>query len=141
MKNFIYKHIKKLLTKKNSLPFDRRLILACDIGQDISSLLRRGVAFDHPVGIVIAKNAWIGDNCRIWQNVTIGAKDFDSCDITKYPKIGENVKIYAGAVIIGDVRIGNNAVIGANAVVLNDIPENATVAGIPAKLIQKTNNV
>ena len=90
----------------------------------------------HPMSIVIGgvygkKTTKIGNNVTIYQNVTIGQKE------AKYPIIGNNVIIYAGAKIIGDVHIGNNVIIGANAVVIRDVPDNCVVAGVPAKVIKK----
>lgn len=83
----------------------------------------------HPIGIVIGKGCIIGDECKIYQNVTIGRKNGG------YPTIGNNVVIYPGAVIVGDIRIGDNVIIGANAVVLHDVPDNVVVAGVPANII------
>lgn len=87
---------------------------------------------DHPIGIVIGSHTVIGDFCKIYQNVTIGQKK------GKFPQIGNNVTIYSGAVIIGDIKIGDNAVIGANAVVLTDIPANSTAVGCPARIINNS---
>lgn len=72
----------------------------------------------------------MGENCIIYQQVTIGATK-NGC-----PQIGDNVTIYCGAKIIGNVIIGDNAVVGANAVVTKDVPSNAVVAGVPAKVIK-----
>lgn len=66
----------------------------------------------------------------IFQNVTIGCKDY------KTPVIGNNVRIYLNSVIFGDINIGDNAVIGAGAVVINDVPANAVVVGNPARIIK-----
>ena len=96
------------------------------------------INFPHPVGIVIGEGVKIGKNVTIYQNVTIGRKDID---IAKYPSIGDNVVIYSGAKILGNIVIGNNSVIGANSVVLNDVPENSVVAGIPAKIINKKKDI
>jgi len=73
----------------------------------------------------------IGDNVRIDQQVTIGIR----WDEGVAPIIGNNVRIGAGAKVLGSIRIGNNARIGANAVVLTDVPDGATAVGVPAKII------
>lgn len=83
------------------------------------------------MGVVIHTNAVIGENCLIAQQVTIGGKT----GYTEVPVIGNNVYISTGAKIIGPVKVGDNAVIGANAVVIHDVPENCTVAGVPAKVL------
>ncbi|MCR5679209.1 MAG: serine acetyltransferase [Prevotella sp.] len=73
----------------------------------------------------------IGENCRILQLVNIGFGKFG-----KRPVIGDNVHILCGASIFGGVHVGNNAVIGAHALVIHDVPENAIVGGVPAKVIK-----
>lgn len=102
---------------------------------DLSVLHKKNIDFPHPIGIVIAENVKLGNNCVIYQNVTIGGKT--RIGKNGFPTIGDNVTIYAGACIIGDVKIGNNVIIGANAVVTKDIPNNCVVAGVPAKVIKK----
>ena len=89
-----------------------------------------GLVLAHPQNIVIGQDVKIGNNCLIYQDVTIGQNH------GIYPSIGDNVIIYPGAKVIGDVTVGNNVVIGANAVVTSDIQDNAIVAGIPAKFIR-----
>lgn len=85
----------------------------------------------HPMGIVIGFDAKIGRNCTIYHQVTVGQKE------GKFPIIGNNVTIYAGAKIIGNIKIGNNSIIGANAVVIKDVPENSIAVGVPARIIKK----
>jgi serine O-acetyltransferase len=87
------------------------------------------------LGIVIHPRCRIGDNVVISQHVTIGGRGGFGV-----PIIGNNVFIGAGARILGEIKIGDNAKIGANAVVLNDVPENATAVGVPARIIQKRIN-
>lgn len=93
----------------------------------------RKLFLPHPMGIVIGEGVEIGDSVSIYQQVTIGQNR------GKYPKIGDNVIIYAGAKIVGAIVVGNGAVIGTNAVVISSIPDNAIVAGNPAKIIRIIN--
>lgn len=98
-------------------------------------LIEKGTLFPHLSGIVISKASEIGHNCIIYQDVTIGARTVQEGDCAKpqnYPKIGNNVTIYAGAKILGAIKVGDNAIIGANAVVLSDVPENSVAVGVPA---------
>lgn len=91
-----------------------------------------GLTFSHFSCIVINSGAIIGKNCTIFQGVTIGSIRGIKGGV---PTIGDNVIIFAGAKIIGNVKIGNNTVIGANAVVTHNIPDNSVAVGIPAKVI------
>ena len=92
-----------------------------------------GVMFCHYSCIVIAQSVHIGKNASIHQGVTIG-RVFNG-KYSGVPTIGDNVVIFAGAKILGNIKIGDNAVIGANAVVTKDVPANVVVAGVPAKII------
>jgi len=89
-----------------------------------------GFYIAHPAGSVISPKR-MGKNCTIVHNVTIGMRNE-----WEFPEIGDNVFIGAGARVLGGIRIGDNAVIGANAVVIHDVPDGATVVGIPAKVIK-----
>jgi serine O-acetyltransferase len=116
------KLISKLHWRRNVVRFGCYLSPLATIGP--------GLCLPHPVGIVIGDGAQLGANVTLYQHVTLGrARD----DAPYYPKVGDGVVIYAGAVIVGDVRIGPGAVIGANAVVTRDVPANAVVGGIPAR--------
>ena len=104
---------------------------------DTAMLERQNTEFPHPIGIVIARSSKIGKNCVIYQNVTIGAKSRDlAYNQENFPTLGDNVIVYAGACIVGGIKIGNNVQIGANAVVTKDIPDNCIVAGNPARIIK-----
>lgn len=81
--------------------------------------------------IIVNPGARIGKNCTIYPGVTIGGRSFDGC-----PVIGDNVFIGLGAKVIGKVIVGNNVIIAPNAVVTHDIPDNAIVGGVPAKIIK-----
>jgi len=92
----------------------------------------------HSVGIVIGGSCKIGDNCELFQNVTVGGRDQSSDDGTDaMPVIGHHVTLCAGAVVIGSLRVGDGVIVGANAVVLRDVPEYTAVAGIPAAPVNK----
>lgn len=90
-----------------------------------------GVKFGHRQGIVLAEDVKIGARCRIWHQVTV-ARARGKGGAT----IGDDVLIGAGAKILGGIRIGNRAKIGANAVVVEDVPDDATVVGIPARVVK-----
>lgn len=104
----------------------------CDISEE--AVIGNRLIIPHPVGIVIGCKTIIGNDAIIENNVTCGLKNFDS-DFN--PTIGNNVIIGVGAKILGDVKIGNNVVIGASSVVINNVPDNETVAGIPAVIIKR----
>jgi serine O-acetyltransferase len=90
------------------------------------------------MGVVIHTNCIIGENCSIAQQVTIGGGN------SKYqgvPTIGNNVRISKGAIVFGGITIGNNVTVGANAVVNKPVPDNAVVAGVPAKIIRIKDNI
>lgn len=86
--------------------------------------------FPHPIGIVIGDGVRMGDRIRIYQNVTIGLIENSAhAQPTDYPRIEDDVCVYAGAVIAGGVTIGNRSVIGANAVITCDIPADSLAFG------------
>ncbi len=91
--------------------------------------------FPHPIGIVIGKHVKIGNNAKIYQNITIGS-NFGENGLVGYPTIGDNVTIFASAILIGPLNIGDNATIGAGSVVLHDVKNNTIVAGNPARIIR-----
>ncbi len=110
----------------------------CYIG-DPETLKAQGTRFILPVGLVISKYARLGKNCVLYQNVTIGGKDYPNRvgNPDNYPQIGDNAIVYPGAFIIGPVKIGANCIIGANTVVVSDVPDNSMVAGNPAKIMPR----
>lgn len=109
------------------------IICGCSISA--SADIGKGTIFFHRgIGCVVHPGTKIGENCKIFQNVTIGSKWSEGVCEGEAPRIGDGVLIGAGAVILGDISIGNNVIIGANAVVLNDVPANSYAVGIPAKI-------
>lgn len=93
-----------------------------------------GLRLPHPVGIVVGDGATVGANATIYQNVTIGAARMGDGEKGLYPVIGNNVTIFAGAALIGAIRVGDNAVVAANAVVVKDVPANCVAVGVPATI-------
>ena len=90
---------------------------------------------DHGMAIVIGETAEVGDDCLIYHSVTLGG--VANTKEKRHPTIGNNVMLGAGSVILGPINVGDNAKIGANAVVLEDVPNNATAVGVPARIIRK----
>ena len=95
----------------------------------------KGLMIDHGMGVVIGETAEIGDNCTIYQGVTLGGTGKDVGK--RHPTLGNNVMIGAGAKVLGPLNIGDNTKIAANAVVLSDISDNCTAVGIPAKVVRR----
>jgi serine O-acetyltransferase len=88
----------------------------------------------HPIGVVINGGVKGGKNIVIESGVVIGAAH-NGLPL-KLPVLGDDIFIGAGAKVLGGIRVGNNVKIGANAVVVHDVPDGATVVGIPAKVIK-----
>ena len=97
-------------------------------------LIGTGLVIQHGFSTIINAKS-IGCNCQIWQNVTIGVSKSHMED--SKPTIGNNVKICANSVVIGNITIGNNVIIGAGAIVTKDIPDDCTVVGNPAHIVHK----
>jgi serine O-acetyltransferase len=93
----------------------------------------RGIFLDHATGLVVGATAVIEDNVSMLQDVTLGGTGKERGD--RHPKIRRGVLIGAGAKILGNIEVGHCARIAAGSVVLKPVPQNATVAGIPAKVI------
>ena len=104
----------------------------------------RNLFIDHGMGVVIGETTEIGDNVTIYHAVTLGGSS-PSIDTERqrhekrHPTIGDGVVIGSGAQIIGPVKIGKSSRIAANAVVVKDVPENATMVGIPARAVKLEN--
>lgn len=96
-----------------------------------------GVFIDHGMGVVIGETAIVGDNCTIYQGVTLGGTGKDKGK--RHPTLGNNVLVGCGAKLLGNFTVGDNVKIAANAVVLSDVPENCTCVGIPARIVKRNN--
>lgn len=97
----------------------------------------KGLFIDHGVGVVIGETTVIGDNCTIYQGVTLGGTGKDKGK--RHPTIGNNVTIGAGAKVLGPFNVGDNAKIAANAVVLSEVPPNSTCVGVPGRIVKIDN--
>ncbi|MBP3375861.1 MAG: serine O-acetyltransferase [Clostridia bacterium] len=95
----------------------------------------KGLVIDHGTGVVIGETTEIGDNCTLYQGVTLGGTGKDVGK--RHPTLGNNVLVGAGAKVLGPIVIDSNSKIAANAVVLKDIPENSTAVGIPARIARQ----
>lgn len=98
------------------------------------AVIGKNLFIDHGTGIVIGETTIIKDNVTIYHGVTLGGRGLDKGK--RHPTIGNNVIIGCGAKILGNINIGDNVKIGANAVVLKDVIDNATIVGIPGKIVK-----
>jgi serine O-acetyltransferase len=90
---------------------------------------------DHGEGVVIGETTIIGDDVLIYQQVTLGGTGKESGK--RHPTIGNGVIIGAGAKVLGNITIGDNVRIGAGSVVVENVPEHATVVGVPGRIVQQ----
>ncbi len=90
---------------------------------------------DHGLGVVIGETAEIGDDVTLYQGVTLGGTSWEKGK--RHPTLGNDVVVGAGAKILGPITVGNGARIGSNAVVVKDVPEGATMIGIPARVARR----
>jgi serine O-acetyltransferase len=96
----------------------------------------RRVFIDHGMGVVIGETAEIGDECTIYQGVTLGGTSLYKGE-KRHPTLGKGVVVSAGAKVLGGFTVGDGARVGSNAVLLKPVPPGATAVGIPARIIQK----
>jgi serine O-acetyltransferase len=94
----------------------------------------RGVLIDHGSGVVIGETAVVGNNCTLYQGVTLGGTGKEKGK--RHPTLGNNVTVGSGAKILGPFRIGDNVKVASNAVVLKPAPANATLVGVPARVVR-----
>jgi serine O-acetyltransferase len=122
--------IPQLLSYANIVLFGLEIPAQCEIGP--------GLFLPHTTGTVVG--AWrIGANVTIFQGVTLGAKNADmGFGVALRPEVGNNVTLGAGCKVLGGIRVGDDVTVGANAVVLESVPDNVTVAGIPARIVRRS---
>ena len=94
----------------------------------------KGLFIDHGMGVVIGETTEIGENCTLYQGVTLGGTGKDTGK--RHPTLGNNVLVGCGARVLGPFKVGDNARIAAGAVVLNEIPPDSNALGVPAQVVK-----
>lgn len=97
----------------------------------------KGLFIDHGNGVIIGETTIIGDNCTLYQGVTLGGTGKEQGK--RHPTLGNNVMVSAGAKVLGSFKIGDNSKIGAGSVVLEEVPPNSTVVGVPGRVVKRSN--
>ncbi len=93
----------------------------------------KGIFIDHGSGVVIGETAKIGDGCTIYQGVTLGGTSLSHGK--RHPTLGRNVVVGVNSSVLGAIVLGDNAKVGGGSVVVKDVPANATVVGVPARIV------
>lgn len=96
-----------------------------------------GLFIDHGNGVIIGETTIIGNNCTLYQGVTLGGTGKEQGK--RHPTLGDNVMVSAGAKVLGSFKIGDNSKIGAGSVVLEEVPPNSTVVGVPGHVVKRDN--
>ncbi len=106
-------------------------------GVDIhpAATIGRRFMIDHGMGVVIGETAVIGDDCLIYQGVTLGMTGKHGGK--RHPTLGNNVMVGAGTIVLGDIHVGDNVKVAAGSVVVHDVPADTTVAGNPAHVVRE----
>lgn len=97
--------------------------------------LGKGVFIDHGMGVVIGETAEVGDNCTIYQGVTLGGTSLSHGK--RHPTLEKNVTVGVNAAVLGAITVGANSKIGGGSVVVKDVPPNSTVVGVPARIVMQ----
>ena len=95
----------------------------------------RGLFIDHGMGVIIGETTVIGDDCTIYQGVTLGGTGKEKGK--RHPTLGNNVMVGSGAKVLGPFTVGDNSKIAAGAVVLSEVPPNSTCVGVPARIVKR----
>ena len=128
--NWLYRHNMHFLARFVSQRSAHKTGIEIHPGATIG----RRFFIDHGHGVVIGETAEIGDDVTVYQGVTLGGTGKDVGK--RHPTVGNNVLIGSGAKVLGPFKIGDNSRIAAGAVVLNEIPQDATAVGVPAKVVR-----
>jgi len=143
-KAVLYYRIAKKMYEQNfpiiPLLIKNRLINLYGLHISLKAEVGIGLEFRHINGVIIGDGVKIGKNVVIYQQVTLGGRNLGDGKRGSYPTIGDNVTLFAGAKVLGEINIGNNSIVGANSVVTKNIPSNTIAAGVPAKKIKEIHN-
>ena len=93
----------------------------------------KGVFIDHGMGVVLGETAEVGDGSTIYQGVTLGGTSLSQGK--RHPTLGRGVVVGVNAAVLGAITLGDNAKVGGGSVVVKDVPANATVVGVPARIV------
>ena len=122
-----------LLFRALLFPFAKFLKLLVGASLNPAGVIGPGFRLVHGGSVFLGGRMVMGSDCMVYHEVTIGPSALSSMD---YPVIGNRVRIFPGAKILGGITIGDDAVVGANAVVIEDVPSGAVVAGNPARIVR-----
>jgi serine O-acetyltransferase len=98
------------------------------------AIIGRRFFIDHGMGVVIGETAEIGDDVLLYQGVTLGGTGGEKGK--RHPTLGNRVVVGTGAKILGNIRIGDNVKVGAGSVVVHSVPDNSTVVGVPGRVVR-----
>lgn len=129
--HFLYRHELKFLARLSSQL--TRHITGIEIHP--GAKIGRGCFIDHGMAVVIGETAEVGDNCTLYQGITLGGTGKDTGK--RHPTLGNNVVVASGAKVLGPFKVGDNSKIGAGSVVLAEVPPGCTVVGIPGKIVRR----
>ncbi len=133
--NFFYRH--KMFFMARLISQTSRHLTGIEIHP--GAKIGKGLFIDHGAGVVIGETTEIGDNCTIYQGVTLGGTGKDKGK--RHPTLGNNVMVGCGAKVLGPFKVGDNAKIAAGAVVLDAVEAGATAVGVPARSVKKAEAV
>lgn len=129
--HFLYMHKLKFLARMISQI--TRFFTGIEIHP--AAQIGKGLFIDHGMGVVIGETAVVGDDCTIYQGVTLGGTGKDTGK--RHPTLGNNVMVGSGAKVLGPFTVGDNSKIAAGAVVLSEVPPNSTCVGVPARIVKR----
>lgn len=136
-----------LMHRLNHWLWEKKMYLLARLGSHITRFLTgieihpgatigRRFFIDHGMGIVIGETAEIGDDCSLYHGVTLGGTTWNKGK--RHPTLKNGVIIGAGAKVLGPITLGNGCRVGSNAVVVKEVPDNATVVGIPGQIVTRS---